>query len=287
MSGLVAEISAEANRFLDGERTDVQRSIYRSTVIDLDGSAIDIEQMKLIQPEEMALVRAKGALALATTEWFNDIEWLEQPRKEFIGWRGLSLNATYPLDYFAEPPGGGLYVERKNEECWQDQYGAISGFGNGNGIDIYVPRFVDPDSRTITELEYPTDPTAMEQYNARYRQYMLTLNETDSKITYYRGWDYAFSNDREKAPLVLAGLSLAGLGVNEVLHSGAPAAEDEANCTRIVLHHEPKQGDYVGRDVIIVGDEATTAPYWDGEDDTEPASERLLETTLELLKQAS
>lgn len=283
MSETAGEIAAEAKQFLDDAATGVERSLRRSTVVD---PGIEIEQMKFIRPDEMALVRAKGALAVGTTEWFNDVEWLQHPRKDERSWRDLSLDAEYPLDYFVEKPTAGLFTEIDGKDYWADQYGAISGFGNGDTTNLYLLRFVTPGSRTITELRYPDDPTALDQYNARYQQYLQTLDETDPRLTYYRGWSHAFSHHRGNAPLVLGGLSLAGIGVSEVLRQGS-AAEEDYNCTRILLHHEPKQGDYVGRNVFIVGDEAITEPYWDGEDDREPASEELLETTLELVKRAT
>lgn len=284
MSGLTGEIAAEARQFLEESATYVERSIRRSTTVDLDGWDVDIEQTKYILPEEMALVRAQGALALASTEWFQDVGWRQHPGREARGWRDLHLEATYPLDYFVEQPRGGSYIGREDNMRWLDQYGAISGFGNGDVINLFLLRFVTLNSRTITELRYPDDPTALDQYNERYRQYMQTLDDVDPMISYYRGWG---SHNRDKAPLIIGGYTLAGIGINEVLHRGSAPVEDNVDGTRVVLHYEPEQDGYVSRDVTIVGDEAMTEPYWDGEDDREPASEELLETTLELVKRAA
>lgn len=284
MSEVLQEISAEAKRLLNAERTDIQRTMYRAAAVDMDGAEINIEQSKHVSPEEMELVRAGGAAALATTEWFNDVEWLQQPRKERMDWQDLQLDATYPLDYFDERPIVGSFIENESGRHWQDQYGSIDGFGNDGKINIYIPRFVSPGSHTITTLRYPEDPTAMEAYNARYRLYMDDLDAADASICYYRAWDRVFSRDRTKTPLVIGGLSLAGIGINEVLHPGAPTTEEVLNGTRVVLHYESNPDGYVGRDVTIIGEEAITEPYWDGEHDRQPASQDLLETVLELIK---
>jgi hypothetical protein len=285
--GILAEISEGARQFVEGDRAFVQRTIHRTAVVDMDGTNVSIEQSKAISPDDMKLVQASGALALATTDWFNDVEWLQEPWRQEIGWRDLRLDAIYPLDYFDEKPTSGSFIESEKGRLWVDQYGSIDGFGSNGEINIFVPRFVAPDSRTITQLRYPDDPNALEKYNARYKQYMDDMNTADTTIAYYRAWDCVFSHERDKTSRVLGGLSFAGIGVNEVLRQGSPSVEDEENCARILLHYEPEQNGYVSRDIIITGDEAITEPYWDGEEDREPASEELLAVALELVREAN
>lgn len=195
--------------------------------------------------------------------------------------RKLSLDATYPMDYFVEKPTSGTFQDNK----WLDQYGAISGFGSEGRINLWALDFVAPDSRVVTRVHYPEDPTALDQYNARYQQYLRNLSQATPTIGYYRCWDRALSDIADNTSLVLGGMTLAGLGLNEVLVPGSPKTEDQVDFVRLLFHYDPEQNGYVGRDLTISKDsEARTEPYWDGEDDEEPASDELLKTALELLR---
>lgn len=286
MSELLREINTEAQRFLDGDRTDIQHSMHRTVAFDFEASTINIEQTKFISPEDMKTVRSFGATALATTEWFNDVEWLQQPRREQRSWRALHLEASFPLLYFDEKPRGGLFTSEGDGRRWIDQYGSVNGSSDGNGNYSYRLQFVSPDTNTITKLRHPEDRVAFDTYNARYRRYMDDLDSSNASISYYRAWDKPFAIEPLIKEFALGGLSLLGMSVNQVLHQGSSNPEQETDTTRVVLTYESGNDGYIGRDVIIVGDEAVTEPFWDGEDDIEPASTELLETTLELLRNA-
>jgi hypothetical protein len=280
MSEIMAEIGSEVKRFLNGERDDIYRQLSRSAIISAYGSEIEIEQDKILSPEDTKLVQAKGPETLTSPDWFNDVEWMRQPG-EPASYRRLSLDAAYPTEYFKEAPTAGTFSGDK----WLDKYGSISGFGSDGKVEVWRLDFVAPGSRVVTHLRHPDDPTAIDQYNARYQQYLKTLTEADPTTSYYRSWDRRFSPDANKASSVLGGMSLAGFGIDEIVKRGSQKSEKSLKCVRLLLHYEPEQNGYVGRDIFIDDDsEAITEPYWDGEDAREKASEKLLSTALALVR---
>lgn len=281
MSETIDQIRAEVKSFLDSERSDVVRSLSRTAVFNSYGSEITIDQTKYLNSEDIQRIRVDGPDAYMTADWFNDVEWIQQLDEQRPYGRQLSLDATYPMDYFVEKPTSGTFQGDK----WLDQYGAISGFGSEGRINLWVLDFVTPDSRAVTSLHYPEDPTALDQYNARYQQYLRNLSEAIPTIGYYRGWDRAFSDIASKTSLVRGSMTLAGLGINEILAQGSPETEDQAEFVRLLFHYDPEQNGYVGRDLTIDSEGvARTEPYWDGEDEEESASDELLKIALELLR---
>ncbi|MEO5499318.1 MAG: hypothetical protein ABIR46_02370 [Candidatus Saccharimonadales bacterium] len=281
MSELIAELGSEVKQFLDRERTSIFRQMSRTAIVTVYGFEVDIEQTKVVSPDDLRIVQNNGPKTLATPEWFNDVNWMQKPvdSREFNG--ELNLEAMYPMEYFEERPVSGLF----KGDRWLDQYGAISGFGSNGQTNLWMFEFVTPGSRTVTRLPYPSDLTAIDQYNARYQDYLRTINEGLPTISYYRGWDRQFSSTANKIGRVLGGMSLEGLSANEVLTQGSPASLEEIEATSLLFHYQPEQSEFVGRTVWIMNDgEATVEPYCDGEDDDGPASEELLEIALELVR---
>ncbi len=281
MSEILNEISAEVKQFLDTERYYVHREMSRRAIITTDGVDIEIVQSKRISAEEMEVIRADGPAALATTEWFNDVEWMQQlpdnppPRQRLI------LDALYPVEFFDEKPTSGLFSGNR----WLDQYRSYSGSGDSeSSINNWVLEFVDTTDHTVRYLRYRDEPAALDIYNARYRQYLDQLDSADPTVSYNRGWERFSSRDRNKTPLILGQLSLGGFGAYDIVHLGESATEDEVNNTHIRLNHEDELDKYVGSSIDIAKGKAMVEPYWDGEDDIKPASEELLATTLKLVQ---
>lgn len=281
MTEILAAISSEVQTFLDSDRVQAQRDLSRTAIIQSGGVDIEIAQHKYLAPDDLARLRVEGPEALATTAWFNDVDMKQTPDDRGMPYRQLNLDARYPMAYFDEAPTTGHFID----DDWQDQYGSISGFGSAEEINTWLLEFVAQDGRDVTRLRYPEDPTAIDQYNARFRQYLETLDQADPTISYYRGWDHCFSDLEDKTGTILGGMSLAGMGLNDVIRQGTGRTEDTSRFTRLLFHFHPEQGEYVGRDIIITDDrKAVTEPYWDGEDELEPASDELLETALQLVK---
>lgn len=282
MTTMLTEIATDVKRFLDSNRTEkIYREISRTAIVSTTKVDIKISQSKMISKEEVEFVRTSGAKALATPKWFNDVEWIQQLDGHPPLGRNLRLNVIYPPNYLDELPNHGAYIG--NGKQWLDQYGSIIGFGDRNKIDRWMPQFVAPGEHTVTTLRYPDDPTALDAYNARYRQYLDDLSTENPTIDYYRAWERA----NKKTNLVIGGLSLAGFGAYEVLQRGSSESEDQVDNTIVLLNYQKKKKGYIGRDIIITENGAVTEPFWDGEDDKEPASEALLAVTLKLVQDAT
>lgn len=83
-------------------------------------------------------------------------------------------------------------------------------------------------------------------------------------------------------------MSLAGMGLNEVIVEGSSATDDQINAVRLRLRHEHEQDSYEDRTVVVFDSKkATTTLCWDGEADAGEASEELLSTALELVRHAA
>jgi len=283
MTEILTEITAEAKKLLDKDRAGIYREMCRVAIVSIDQADIEIGQYKLVDTREAELVQANGAMSLATPEWFNNVNWLQDIDNARNSRRDLRLDVTYPLEFFDEKPLAGGFRDGR----WLEQYGSIDGFGNGGTINTWVLRFADPAIRSVRQLRYPEDPTALEVYNERFRQYLESLDRGNPTISYYRALDLGLESKKDRTSLVLGGLSLVGLGDYEVLHRGSSPEEDLVDSTRIILHSESEQNGYVGRDVMISPEGAYTEPLWDGEDERARASDELLETTLELLRDAT
>ncbi len=280
MSELLNEIKTEVKDFLDNSRYGVYREISRTAIFNTDGVDIEVDQSKMIGSEELDVIRANGASSLATAEWFNDVEWIENLPNDYRSYRRLLVNARYPMEYFDEEPKYGMFSGGR----WLDQYGAVSGYGSRDEISSWSLQFVDPDSRSVKNLQYPKDSDALDQYNARYKQYLEQLDSADSTVAYYQGFERGHSKLADKKGRTLGGLSLGGVGVFEVLHKSESATDDIVDVTRVRLNHRGRLRKYSGRSIEITGDEAMTEPYFDGEDDRKVASEKLLVKTLKLVK---
>lgn len=286
MSELLNDIRAEIKEALDKRKDDLYRELSRTAIINTDGVDLEIIQYKFLSDTEIDHVRANGLTRLANKEWFNNVEWMQQlPNDDSRTWDQLRLDAMYPMEFFAEKPTTGTF---DGDGRWLDQYGGISGFGSSHdAINTWSLSFVDTDSHAVQRLSYPSDPTAIDTYNARYRQYLGQLDSADVTISHYRAWDHPLSRDKERTPRTIGGLLLVGIGVNEVLRQGESSADSKVDSTRILLYTEGKKQKYVGRDVTIIGDEVITEPFWDGEKDRKPASKKLLTTTLKLIQDAN
>lgn len=292
MSELLNDIRGEIKEALDKRKGDRYREISRTAIINTDGVNVEISQSKFLSSEEIDQARANGPATIATQEWFNDVKWIQQlPNDDASIWEQLQLDARYPLEFFAEEPSSGTFSGSGSSRKWLDQYGGISGFGNRDAITTWVLSSVDTDSHTIRHLSYPSDPTALDAYNARYKQYLEQLDSADPTISHYRAWDHPLSRseDEERDPLTIGGMYLVGIGVNEVLHRGQSGAEDQVDGTRMLFYYdEGKKKKYAGRDITIVGDEAITEPFFYGSEKArKPASEKLLTTALKLIKDAN
>lgn len=285
MSELLNDIRAEIKEALDKRKDDLYRELSRTAIINTDGVDVEITQHKFLSADEIDHVRANGPTTIANREWFNSVEWIQQlPNNDKRTWDQLRLDASYPLDFFAEQPITGIF---DGEGRWLDQYGSISGFGNRDAITTWSLSFVDTDNHAIQRLSYPSNPTAIDTYNARYRQYLAQLDSADATISHYRAWDHPLSRNEERTPRTIGGLLLVGIGVNEVLRQGESNADSEGDSTRILFYTEGKKQKYVGRDITIIDDEAITEPFWGGEKDRKPASKKLLTTALRLIQDAN
>lgn len=288
MSELLNDVRAEIKEALDKRKDDLYRDMSRTAIINTDGIDVEIIQNKFLSADEIDHVRVNSPAGLANREWFNNVEWIQQlPNDDNRIWDQLRLDARYPIDFFREKPTTGMF---DGDGRWLDQYGGIDGFGSSHdAISTWSLSFVDTDSHSVQRLSYPSDPTAIETYNARYQQYLDQLDSADVTISHYRAWDHPLSRDEdeEKTPLTLGGLYLVGIGVNEILRQGESSVDSKVDSTRILLYSESEKQKYAGRDITIIGDEAITEPFWDGEKDRKQASKKLLTLTLKLIQDAN
>lgn len=290
MSELLNDIRGEIKEALEKREGDLYREISRTAIINTDGVGVEISQSKFLSEDEIDQARANGPASLVSREWFNDVKWIHTLPSDDPMWEQLRLDARYPLEFFAEKPTSGTFSGNGKDKKWLDQYGGISGFGNGDAVTTWVLSSVDTDSHTIRHLSHPNDPTALDAYNARYKQYLEQLDSADPTISHYRAWDHPLSRNEDKGrdPLTIGGMYLVGIGVNEVLHRGQSGADDQVDSTRMLFYYdEGKNTKYAGRDITIVGDEAITEPFPRDKKARKPASEKLLITALKLIKDAN
>lgn len=290
MSELLNDIRGEIKEALEKREGDRYREMSRTAIVNTDGVGVEISQSKFLSEEEIDQARANGPASLVSREWFNDVRWMHTLPDDDSAWDQLRLDARYPLEFFAERPTNGTFSGDGSNLKWLDQYGSISGFGNRDAISTWSLSFVDTDSHTVRNLSYPSDPTALDAYNARYKQYLEQLDSADPTVSHYRAWDHPLSRNEneERDPLTIGGLYLVGIGVNEVLHHGQPGTEDAVDSTRMLFYKEGKNKKHVGRDITIIGDEAITEKFSISDKRIrKPASEKLLITALKLIKDAN
>lgn len=285
MSELMAEIQNEAKQFLDSELTYVQRDLSRKAIVYAGNSEISITQTKFVTATSAEDLKAETLQPLATPEWFSDVDFMKHPSNKQLTWDNqLNLSAEYPLGYFDKRPTNGTF----HGDAWLDQYGSISGFGPSNGkINTWDLSHASLDEPKITQLWYPEEPDAIEQYNEHYRRYLELLNKQENPtVHYYQGWERQFSQYAKMDQLVYGKMSLGGIGVRETLRHSATETPSKATITRLRFQYDPKKHGQVGRILRISGDsEATTETYWK-EKGEKQASQRLLRTALELLQDA-
>lgn len=279
MSDVLGEICSEAERVMAaGEYSAMSQNISRTAISHAFGSKIETKQTKMLAQEDMERLKIEDPSTLATPAWFHNAEWLSHPGERPNLFNIFWIEARYPMPYFEEEPKVGSFIGND----WHDQYGSISGFGSHDKISLWTPEFVAPGERFVTRLRFPDDPTAMERYNARYRQYLQVLDEAETTVSYHRAWD-----QKKDDATVIGGMSLYGVGINRVLVQGSPEVEDEVNATALHFHLVPKTDGHVGRILTIIGEEATTEDYFDEDGEAvDEASDGILEAALQLIRVA-
>ncbi len=285
MSEVLAEITSQVKGFLDGDRTDVERTLIRSTTIESSGANYSIEQSRFLNDQDTQIVRAKGALALASTVWFNDVDFIRSPGEDYNP-RRLILEATYPVSYFDERPASGHFISESDEPegSWAYQYGSLSGFGTAEKITDWEFSFVAPEARSITYLRYPQDTDSLHTYNERYKQYLKALDDSDPTLLYRRAWDRSFSSEKQSSPLVIGGLSLAGLSLDDTIKQGSVPLESPIRSTELLLRYDPPQNGNTLKLIGIAEGETFAQDFWDGGNNSVEVSNKVLGTALKLVQ---
>lgn len=283
MSEVIAALRSGVDIFLDGRRNDVQHSLNRMMTMQAFGTEVEISQHKIVPQDEVDRLFTEGPEAFATREWFNDVRWIEGFGHKYSDIGRLLINATYPMKYFEVPPKYGSFSGDK----WLDQYGRVTGYSSGKKTTDWELRFVAPGSRAITYLSHPEDPTALERYNARYKQYLETLNEADATISYGRVWERDFPRKPRRHNAVIGGMSLLTAVTHKIIKEGSQPSEDYVDYFGVSLDVKTDKKQPITRQIrAFDDDEALTRELWD-KIEPEVASGELLETALVLVQKAT
>jgi hypothetical protein len=190
---------------------------YRSTVIDINGYDISLDQSRQIDDDaSRQKIKEIGARAFATTEWFNDINFLkggDHEEYDVFDPKSLWLDALYPLDFFDERPRTGSFSGGQ----WHDQYYASTGLDDTNWYS-----YVDPKTGVIERLN-TNDISGIQAYNDVYKYYLRRLDE-DPTI------DHSQTRDLEQdKPKIIGGKILYATLLTNRLQEGSAPTERRIN----------------------------------------------------------
>lgn len=173
---------------LTDNNSESRHDFYRRKIIDINGHDIELRQSKVARSaEDQAKIKQIGARAFATTQWFDDVRFVEAGEREgydVFEEKSLWLDALYPLDFFVERPRAGMF---SGDGRWKDQYLASESFG-----DTTYYNYVDPKTGVIEHLK-AQDPRGATPYNDVFRYYLHQLDE-DSSIEHSQSRGYEDEN---------------------------------------------------------------------------------------------
>lgn len=285
----MATINEEIREYADRIVQNTEKPFHymdRSALIDIDGFDVELLQTKLLSLEEVAQMRKVGAQAFATPDWFGDVVF-RQTIEEEIGGGQLNLEASYPLNFLDVRPRSGRF----SDKTWVETYGTKNGFGDGvDGDMVWTTSFVTEGAHTLTHLNSRDNPDMQSLINQRFQTYLDSLDGADVNVTYLRGWDDIFTPPEERRQIILGGLSLFGVTIYDQVKPGADGRrrelDDYTDVVALNLHRESTSKRAKGYTLLVPFEGEPKAMKLWGEK-IRPASDELLETSLDLLKDAA
>lgn len=272
----------QAAKELTENSDETMHYFRRKAIIDLDGHNVSLSQSKDIYDDESAsALKRVGARTFASAEWFNDITFHDgQDNQSYDTFdpKALWLNALYPLDYFPVPPQSGHFSEYRGERRWHDSYNDKT----GNGEKSWYT-FVNPENGEIETVE-TNDPAGVQHHNDIFKYYLRRLDENG---IVEHAQTREFDTTRRKH---VGGKALYATMIKETLDTVEPLVSTDSFGERdaISVWLQAKRRQYR---IHTHEDDAASVEIVDlstiKDHVEEPASDQLLQETLDLLNRAA
>jgi hypothetical protein len=267
------EVFYAAKEAIDASSHSVDQ-FRRTALINLNGEAIDLDQVKFpISDEEQHLLAKVGAKAFATAEWFEDVSYggFEDANGN-TNYHSPHVSAFFPVGYFpnVEP---NVCNDDDTSAGYEFSYGTRSGYGDG----VWELELVDPHERTVRQI-VSTNTEDLDAYNEHTRWYLeqLSIDPTIlfDRIRHIRG---VAQGDK---------LRFSEISVTKFLRESTPPRTMESprmsDGSAYLLGRKGKKGFAI--DAYKDGT-PPTVEYWRASEDErlKPASDKLLRAVLDKL----